>query len=392
MRKKIAILGSTGSIGTSVLQIIEKYPEKFEICALSCYQNTTLLKEQIKKFAPASACIVRQDLAKQLQSKQKNGLKIFENTLGINQMLEVCKADLVVCAISGYEGIYSVIKAINLKIPVAIANKEPLVVAGKIIIAEAKKNKTPIYPIDSEHNAIFQCLLKNSRKQINNIILTASGGPFLNTPKQNFSKISLAQVLKHPKWKMGGKNTVDSASMMNKALEIIEAKWLFGIDLNKIQVLIHPQSIVHGLVQFCDGSTIAQMGLPDMKIAISYCLGQTNRIDSGVSNLDLTTTKLEFFKLDKDKFLALDYIKECNNFGDGFVAAFNGANEWLVKNLLNEKINFFQLLLGLDLWMKRVRIVRTTKNCPSFLKTTNNLEDALAANQWGITSISKLRI
>ena len=278
MKKRIILLGSTGSIGKSVLEIVKNNSNILQVVALSCYSNIEKISQQVKIFQPEAIAIVQKKNHKILA---KN-LKIFWEQQGIEKMIVNTKADLVVVAISGYQGIYSTFAAIKKKIPVAIANKEPLVIAGKILTKEATNKEVPIYPIDSEHNAVFQCLEKGKIQDVKSIIITASGGPFLNTKKKDFAKITLKQCLKHPKWKMGVKNTLDSATTMNKALEIIEAKWLFGINLSQIKVLVHPQSIVHAIVQYKDGSSIAQLANPDMKVPISYCLGEKNRLDSGV--------------------------------------------------------------------------------------------------------------
>ena len=385
MKKKIVILGSTGSIGKSTLAIIEKQPSLFEVVGLSCYQNIKILQQQVIKFKPKFICLGQERLGKNFEKEQQKGLRLFFGNKGLNQMLASSRLDLVVCAISGYEGIYSMLEAINLKIPVAIANKEPLVIAGKIVSNAAKKNKVPIYPIDSEHNAVFQCLKGHKVQDIEQIILTASGGPFWLTPKKQFSKMTKKQALNHPKWKMGKKNTVDSATMMNKALEVIEAKWLFGIELNKIQVLVHPQSTIHAIVQFKDGSSLAQLAEPDMKVAISYCLGQSSRLISGAAQLDLAKLQTcTFFKIDKNKFSAVEYMKKCASLGEGLPAALNGANEWLVQAFLKDKISFYEIIQGLDLWMKEIQEIMKKKNYPLFLKKTTNLAAALNANQWGI--------
>ena len=383
MKKKIALLGSTGSIGKSVLEIVQLHPHLFEIVALSCHSNIETIQEQRAKISSTcSICIVREDVGLKLQQQLKE--KIFLGSKGLKEILKQ-KIDLVICAISGYEGIYSMLEAIRLKIPVAIANKEPLVVAGKIVSAEAKKNSIPIYPIDSEHNAIFQCLQKKKDPMLEKIILTASGGPFLYTKKENFIKITLQEALQHPKWNMGKKNTIDSATTMNKALEIIEAKWLFDLQLEQIEVLVHPQSIIHGIVQYKDGSSIAQLSLPDMKVAISYCLGQNFRILSNVATLNLIQQKkLEFLPLEEEKFPCVKIMKECFALGEGFCSAMNGINEVFVRFFLEEKISFSQMMQGFLHWIEKAKELALANHCPPFLKTIDNLEDALTANEWGM--------
>lgn len=388
-KKKIILLGSTGSIGKSVLEVISHNPDDLEIVALSCYANAEELSLQVKKTSPKAICIFQNE--KKL--KLSPSTKIFTGEQGLEQMIQQTTADLVVCAISGYQGIYSMLTAIDLKIPVAIANKEPLVVAGKIVMQQAQKNSVPIYPIDSEHNAIFQCTQQEEISDIKNITITASGGPFVDTKKEYFSKITLSQALQHPRWKMGAKNTLDSATTMNKALEIVEARWLFGIDLAKIKVVVHPQSILHALVQYKDGSCLAQLGASDMKIAISYCLGEKKRLLSGVQDLDLLELKkLEFFPLEQEKFPCVELMRQCTKLGEGLPAAMNGVNEVFIKSLLSEKISFYQVMQGYNLWMTLVRDTIEKKNCPPFLKAIYHLEDALQANEWGMNSFSQLRL
>ena len=387
-KKKIAILGSTGSIGDSVLQVVAHNRDSFQITALSCYANSKKLSEQITDFSPQSVCIFQEASKVHLQPETE----LFVGASGLKQMIRKIRADLVVCAISGYQGIYSMLEAIWQKIPVAIANKEPLVVAGKIVMEEARRNSVPIYPIDSEHNAIAQCLGQEALANVSKIILTASGGPFLHTTKENFADITLQQVLQHPKWKMGAKNTIDSATTMNKALEIIEAKWLFGLQLDQIAIVVHPQSILHGAVQYNDGSSLAQLGLPDMKIAISYCLGENDRISSSVQNIDfLTLEQLEFLPLDEEKFPCVALMRECFLLGEGLPAAMNGINEVFVQSLLAEKISFSQLMQGYSFWMTYVRDVVASTHCPPFLKKLHSLQDALQANQWGMDTFSKIK-
>lgn len=386
-KKRIILLGSTGSIGKSVLQVVKHNPQKLKIVALSCYASISELSQQAKETKPQAVCVFQN----QQELNLSHEIKIFTQTSGLEKMIKQIPADLVVCALSGYQGIYSMLTAIRQKIPVAIANKEPLVVAGKIVMQEAKNYGVSIYPIDSEHNAIFQCLGSEKIQNVKDITITASGGPFLQTPKKEFPQITLKQALQHPRWKMGPKNTLDSATTMNKALEIIEAKWLFGIALEQIKVFIHPQSILHALVQYQDGSCLAQLGTSDMKIAISYCLGERERIISGAQKLDLLNfQKLEFFPLDNDKFPCVALMRECFCLGEGLPAAMNGINEVFVQSLLAEKISFYQAMQGYNLWMELVKKTLTKPTYPPFLKKVNSLQDALQANEWGMNSFSKL--
>ena len=311
--KKITILGSTGSIGLSTLDVIKKNPGRFQVIALAAGQNVKLLKKQIEIFKPKiisvgtkeAALKLRQDLA------LNNKIKIFYDKEGLNEIASFPAADIVVSAISGAAGLMPTLAAIDAGKDVALANKETMVMAGEIVNRRAKQKKVKIIPVDSEHSAIFQCLQGEKIENLKRIILTASGGPFLNFNLNELKKVKLSQALKHPRWKMGKKITIDSATLMNKGLEVIEAKWLFNLDIGNIDVLIHPQSIVHSMIELIDGSVLAQMGIPDMRIPISYALTYPERIINDFSSLNLLATeKLEFRQPDIKKFPCLRFAYE----------------------------------------------------------------------------------
>ena len=381
-KKNIVILGATGSIGSSTLQILEKHQEKFSLLGISGYNNIEKLAEIIHKFSPAFVAIqskTRENLLHKIKTHHPQPI-ILEGTAGLNTLATLEKAQLIICAIAGKAGLPSMIEAIKKKPTVAIANKEPLVMAGKLITELTKKYNCQLLPIDSEHSGAFQCLQSQSNS-FNQLFITASGGPFRNLPKEKFSEITLQQALQHPVWKMGNKNTIDSATLMNKTLEVIEAHWLFNIPIQRISVLIHPQSIIHAIIAFKDGSHIAQMSLPDMKIPISYCLNYPDRISLDIPQFDFTLyNTLEFFLPDSNKFPTLTLPKRILALGDGVASAINGANEYLVELFIKEKIRFQDIFIALE---KTMTFLEHIKNSPSYLQIIENLDDALQADNWG---------
>jgi 1-deoxy-D-xylulose-5-phosphate reductoisomerase len=344
--KKIAILGSTGSIGCNALDIVEKNPELFQIVALSAGQNIALLREQIIKFKPKLAAVSTKESAQRLRDglNVKEKVKIIYGEEGLKELASFPTSDVVISSISGAAGLMPTLTAIEAGKDIALANKETMVAAGKIVTSRAKKKGVNIIPVDSEHSAIFQCLEGKKHENLRRIILTASGGPFLNFTKNELRKVKPHQALKHPKWKMGKKITIDSASLMNKGLEVIEAKWLFGMEISNIDVLIHPQSIVHSLVEFIDGAVLAQMGIADMRIPIAYALTYPQRIINDLPPLQLTKTRnLEFFMPDVNKFPCLGLAYRAGVCGGTTPAVLNAANEIAVEAYLDGKIKFTDL-------------------------------------------------
>ncbi|MBU2447432.1 MAG: 1-deoxy-D-xylulose-5-phosphate reductoisomerase [Bacteroidetes bacterium] len=338
--KNIAIFGSTGSIGRSSLEVIAKYPEKFNVSYLTTNTNIDLLVEQALKFNPEAVVITDRSAFNDLISKHTLKCEILP-VEGLLQIARSNNVDLIIAAMVGFAGLESTIEAVKNKKKIALANKETLVVAGHLITDLARKNNVDIIPVDSEHSAVFQCLVGEKPESLNRLILTASGGPFLNRSIENFKTISIAEALNHPNWKMGNKITIDSATMMNKGLEVIEAYWLFGIDREKIDVLVHPQSIIHSMVEFTDGSIKAQLGIPDMKLPIQYALSYPERLDFNFSPMDFSKyDTLTFQEPDLLKFRCLDLAYKSLESGGTYPVVLNAANEIAVEKFLTNQITF----------------------------------------------------
>lgn len=339
--KKIAILGSTGSIGKSTLDIIEKNPERFKVVALAAGENIDEIKRQIEKFHPLIVSVINKEKAFKLKETIRSDIEILYGAEGVKNVASFFDADLVVSAISGAAGLMPTLAAIKAGKNIALANKETMVIAGDIVTKMSRKNGVKILPVDSEHSAIFQCLEGQNRSFLKRVILTASGGPFLNLSKKELNNVKPNQALCHPKWKMGKKITIDSASLMNKGLEVIEAKWLFEVGFDKIDVLIHPQSIVHSMVEFIDGSVTAQMGIADMRIPIAYALSYPERIENNLPRLNfIQTNNLQFYKPDTEKFRCLQLAYKAGIEGGTYPAVLNAANEVAVEAYMGEKIKF----------------------------------------------------
>lgn len=345
MRKRIAILGSTGSIGRQTLEVIGQNPEHFEVEVLTANNNADLLIEQAKRFKPNMVVVVNECRYGVVREALKNEpVKVFAGKEAMNQVVQLDTVDLVMSALVGYAGLIPTINAIQAGKQVALANKETLVVAGEIITQEAVKNNISIYPVDSEHSAIFQCLAGEHMNEIEKIYLTASGGPFRGFNNEQLTKVTIADALKHPNWTMGSKITIDSASMMNKGFEVIEAKWLFDLRPDQIEVVVHPQSIVHSLVQFRDGSLKAQMGLPDMKLPIQYALHFPRRLASAFKRFSfLEYPALTFEQADTKIFRNLALAFEALNQGGNMPCILNAANEVVVQAFLKGKVSFISM-------------------------------------------------
>jgi len=344
-KKGIAILGSTGSIGTQALEVIENYPEYFSLEVLTAGKNIDLLIEQARKYQPNSVVIGDKSFYNQLkEALASEDIHIYAGEEAICQVVESSEVDTVLTAMVGYAGLKPTIKAIEAKKTIALANKETLVVAGDLITKLAKEKGVNIYPVDSEHSAIFQCLVGEFHNPIEKIYLTASGGPFRGFTAEQLTKVTKQQALKHPNWSMGAKITIDSASLMNKGLEVIEAKWLFNLKPEQIDVIVHPQSIVHSLIQFTDGSMKAQMGLPDMKLPIQFALTYPNRFETNFPRFNfLDYPNLTFEKADLDVFRNLNLAYEAMR-KEGVAACYlNAANEVAVDAFLNDGIQFVDI-------------------------------------------------
>ena len=344
--KKISILGSTGSIGTQTLDVVRKNRDKFEVVAISANSSINLLLEQIKEFKPRYVAVYNENSAKELKEMIPSDIKIevlsgMEGLIIISSLDEI---DVLLTAIVGMIGLVPTLEAIKKGKTIALANKETLVTAGQLVMEEAKKRNVAILPVDSEHSAIFQCLNGESKKEIESIILTASGGPFRGKSKNDLINVTKNEALKHPNWSMGRKISIDSSTLMNKGLEVIEAKWLFDVNPDKIDVVVHPQSIIHSMVQFVDSSIIAQMGCPDMKLPIQYALTYPERILNDFERLDFSKlSSLTFEKPDLNTFPCLKLAYDSLNMGGTYSAVLNAANEVLVNEFLEDKIKFYDI-------------------------------------------------
>lgn len=342
MKKKIVILGSTGSIGTQTIDVIASNPDKFELFGITAHSNAELLINQAKKYKPNFVIVTKDECYPIVKEALSNeDIKVFAGIDSVCDLVSMPSVDTVVTAMVGYAGLKPTISAVKAGKTIALANKETLVVAGELIKDLALKHHAPILPVDSEHSAIFQCLAGEITNPIEKIILTASGGPFRNHSLEELKYVTKADALKHPNWDMGAKITIDSASMMNKGFEVIEAKWLFDLNIDQIDVLVHPQSIIHSMVQFKDGSVKAQLGLPDMRLPIAYALSYPNRLENNYERLDfLKFNQLNFEKPDIERFRNLGFAFQAMKQGGNMPCILNAANEIAVYGFLNDKISF----------------------------------------------------
>jgi 1-deoxy-D-xylulose-5-phosphate reductoisomerase len=371
--KRLCILGSTGSIGVNTLHIVNQFPERFEVISLSAGLNTKLLKQQILQFRPKIVSVLNKELSETLRKELSHmPVEIVHGVEGLIQAATHPEVDQVVSAIVGAVGLIPTLSAIKTGKSIALANKETLVMAGKIVMEEAKQNHVQILPVDSEHSAIFQALLGHRKEDVHQLILTASGGPFLNLPAPRLHEVTVKEALNHPRWEMGKKITIDSASLMNKGLEVIEAHWLFNIPIEKIAILIHPQSIVHSMVEYVDGSIVAQMGITDMKVPISYALSFPERLLLNLPRLDLSRNEaLSFSSPDLERFPCLKLAYQAIEVGETLPAVLNAANEIAVNAFLEGSLKFTEIPLFLQRVMgeHEVRAVHT-------------VEDILKADHW----------
>ncbi len=383
-KRHIAILGSTGSIGTTALRVIDALnascAEKFEVVALSGHSKIKLLAEQVKRYRPKYAVVSDPDGVEEFRKLiDGDGVKVLAGAEGLTQIAQLDCVDTVLAAVVGVAGLQAVLAAVRKGKRVAIANKEPLVIAGQLITSEAKKFTAELLPVDSEHSAIFQALSAGRHDEVAKIVLTTSGGPFRKANPAGIPDATIEQVLAHPVWRMGPKITVDSATMMNKALEIIEARWLFDTPAEKIEVLVHPESIVHSMVEFVDGSVIAQMGCPDMSLPIQYALTYPHRLAGAAKKLDLSNLKtLNFEKPNPEVFPAIAMGFEVAQQGGTAAAVFNAANEAAVEQFLAGKIKFGNI----------VELVRhCLDNCD--VKSNASLEELLEADAWAKKEVTE---
>jgi len=340
--RTIALLGSTGSIGMSTLDLVRQFPERFKVDGLVAGENLKRLVSQIREFAPRCVAIKNeQDIPRLRKLLGNNRVEVLHGERGATAVSTAHEVDVVVAAIVGGAGLLPTLAAVRAGKEVALANKEALVMAGEIFVSTAKQKGVRLLPVDSEHSAIFQCLQGNRQDEVDKLILTASGGPFLRTPLKLLNRATVAEALKHPNWKMGRKITIDSATMMNKGLEVVEARWEFDMDPGRIDVVIHPQSVVHSMVRYQDGSIIAQLGVPDMRIPIAYALTYPHRLKGGWKPLDLTQHgELNFLPVDSKRFPALRLAYAALKEGGSMSAVLNAANEVAVAAFLERKVGF----------------------------------------------------
>jgi 1-deoxy-D-xylulose-5-phosphate reductoisomerase len=372
--KNICLLGSTGYIGTNALKIIRNNPDRYRIIALGGGRNIGLLLNQIKEFEPLFAVVINSHLANELKSKLNNSTntEILYGTKGYSEIASLSDINIAISAMSGSAGLLPTFSAITAGKDVALANKETLVIAGSLLIEEAKKLGVNIFPIDSEHSAIQQSIQGHSREDLKKIILTGSGGPFKDSPIEKLSTATPKEALKHPTWKMGRKISIDSATMMNKGMEAIEAKWLFNVEMEQIEILLHPQSIIHSMVEYMDGSIMAQLAPTDMRIPISYALSYPRHLKVDLPPLDLLAIKtLSFEKPDKKRFRCLYLALAAGKTGESMPAVLNGANEIGVNAFLEGKIGFLEIPQLIE------RTMEKHKTFP-----LNSIEQATKADQW----------
>ena len=371
--KRIVILGSTGSIGASTLDVVSKFPDRFEVVGLAAGSNDEILEDQIRTFHPKLVALSSPDAAKRLRNRvQTTQVEVLEGEPGLCDVARFPDCDLVISAIVGGAGLQPTLSAIQAGRQVALANKEPMVMAGQLMQQEAKKHGVTIFPIDSEHSAIFQSMEGHRKVDIRRVVLTASGGPFWEWPASDLKHVTQEQALKHPNWKMGAKITIDSATLMNKGLEVIEAKWLFDLPTSQLDVVIHRESIIHSLVEYCDGSVISQLGHPDMRTPISYAMNYPERVPLHPPLLDLGQIgKLTFFPPDTEKFPCLQLAYDALAGGDGLPATLNAANEIAVHAFLNKQITFLDI----------PKVIQETMLAYQTAPLTS-IEEVLEVDQW----------
>src|SRR3989339_1732989 len=371
--KYLSILGSTGSIGTQTLDIVRQFPDEFKIVGLTANKNSDLLLKQIKEFRPKAVAVM--DSSKIGELKNFSSCQVYSGMDGLKKIAALDEADTIVNSLVGSVGIEPTYHAIKHNKNIALANKETLVAAGSVIMDEAKKNNVNLMPIDSEHSAIFQCLNGENVSEVEKITLTCSGGPFKNHNNGQLRNVTVKDALNHPTWSMGSKITIDSATLMNKGFEVIEAHWLYGIDYEKIKIVVHPQSIVHSLVEFVDKSAIAQLGMPDMKIPIQYALTYPKRFENIQTPLDLVKIKtLEFSEPDFEKFPCLKYAYEAGNAGGTLPAVMNAANETAVYAFLENKIRFLDIPRLIRKMMDEHKMIKNP-NLNEILETDRKIKE-----------------
>lgn len=380
--KKISILGSTGSIGRNSLEVVRRNPDKFRIIGLAAGRNISELTKQVEEFKPLAVSVIDEDHARELKKSLRSsaGMEILSGLEGYRHVASLTDAEMVISAMVGASGLLPTLAAIEAGKDIALANKETLVMAGRLVMEKVKRQGVRLLPVDSEHSAIFQCLAGQRPQGLRRIHLTASGGPFFRFSRERLEQVKPVDALKHPNWLMGKKITIDSATMMNKGLEVIEAGWLFDVEIDKIQVCIHPQSIIHSMVEFVDGSVLAQLGIPDMKIPIAYALSFPERLDCPEQALDLFQVgSLEFFAPDRETFPCLELARKAAGQGGTMPAVLNAANECAVEAFLARRLSFLRI-------SRLVEEVMTAHQ----IKSSPEIEDVLEADRWARREAQKL--
>ena len=372
--KNICLLGSTGYIGTNSLKVIKESPERYRIVALGAGRNIDLLINQIKEFKPQFAAVINSDLANELKTRLNTRIntEILYGTEGYVEIATLSEVNIAIAAMTGSSGLLPTFSAIAAGKDVALANKETLVIAGSLLTKESKKTDAKIFPIDSEHSAIQQSIQGHRREDLKKIILTGSGGPFKDFSIERLSTVTPKEALRHPKWRMGRKISVDSATLMNKGMEAIEAKWLFSLEMNQIEILLHPQSIIHSMVEYMDGSIIAQLASPDMRIPISYALSYPRHLKGELPSLDLSEVgTLSFEKPDTNRFRCLDLALAASKIGESMPAVLSGANEIAVNAFLEGNIGFLEIPQIIEKTMEKHELF-----------PINSIDQAIEADQW----------
>jgi 1-deoxy-D-xylulose-5-phosphate reductoisomerase len=380
--KNICLLGSTGYIGVNSLEVIRKNPDRYRIVALGAGENIDLLAEQIREFQPASAAVINADLARELKTRLNSGIKteILWGTEGYTEIATLSEVDMAISAMSGSSGLLPTFAAIRAAKDVALANKETLIIAGSVLMRESQQTGAQIIPIDSEHSAIQQSIQGHMREDLKKIILTGSGGPFKDFSLERLSKVTPKQALEHPNWEMGRKITIDSATMMNKGIEAIEAQWLFNVGMDQIEILLHPQSIIHSMVEYVDGSIIAQLAFPDMRIPISYALSYPRHLQGESPSLHLVDIgKLSFEEPDKKRFRCLDLALTAGKIGHSMPAVLSGANEIAVNAFLQGQIGFLEIPQLVEKLMEKHEVF-----------PIETIDQALEADRWAQSTAKKL--
>lgn len=383
MVKNLVIMGSTGSVGRQALQVVDECPEAYNVVGLAAGSNVKLLLQQIEKYQPRYVSVASREVAVQLKCEIDNNIvKVYYGKDGLAELAQLPGVNLILIAVTGIHGLEPTLIALENKIPVALANKETLVAGGQLVMKKARETETPIIPVDSEHSAVFQCIEESNRGAIDRILLTASGGPFINFSQEELEIVTPEQALKHPKWNMGKKITIDSAGLINKGLEVIEAYWLFGVPYEKIQIVVHPQSIIHSMVQYTDGVVMAQLGMPDMRVPIQYAYTYPHRSSNTFPKINFFELEhLTFLQPDMQKFHGLTLAYEAGKIGGTMPIVYNAANEVAVELFLNNHLKFTNIPVLIE------KVMSMHASVENFC-----LEEIIEIDQWVRVMVKKLTV